>query len=109
MLVLNRQHDKMMYRQHYLLTAMQKFHVHPPDISRSLQQSETLNLLLNQDFSFLPIDIYFMICTYYYLYPANSSLFFWCKVEERALEDSVRILTQFDDMRNSFSLDNVFR
>ncbi|KAG0519876.1 hypothetical protein BDA96_08G024300 [Sorghum bicolor] len=30
-------------------------------------------------------------------------------VEERALEDSVRILTQFDDMRNSFSLDNVFR
>ncbi|CAD6270750.1 unnamed protein product [Miscanthus lutarioriparius] len=30
-------------------------------------------------------------------------------VEERALEDSVRILTQFDDMRNSFSLDDVFR
>ncbi|WVZ81349.1 hypothetical protein U9M48_028736 [Paspalum notatum var. saurae] len=30
-------------------------------------------------------------------------------VEERALEDSVRILTQFDDMRSSFSLDDVFR
>ncbi|XP_062228785.1 trigger factor-like protein TIG, Chloroplastic [Phragmites australis] len=30
-------------------------------------------------------------------------------VEERALEDSVRILTKFDDMRNSFSLDDVFR
>ncbi|KAL6596635.1 hypothetical protein ACP70R_047278 [Stipagrostis hirtigluma subsp. patula] len=30
-------------------------------------------------------------------------------VEERALEDSVRILTQFDDMKKSFSLDDVFR
>nr|CAB3467912.1 unnamed protein product [Digitaria exilis] len=30
-------------------------------------------------------------------------------VEDRALEDSVRILTQFDDMRSSFSLDGVFR
>ncbi|TVU11466.1 hypothetical protein EJB05_45054 [Eragrostis curvula] len=30
-------------------------------------------------------------------------------VEDKALEDSVRILTKFDDMRNSFSLDDVFR
>ncbi|KAL5225224.1 hypothetical protein ABZP36_011863 [Zizania latifolia] len=30
-------------------------------------------------------------------------------VEDRALEDSVRILTKFEDMANSFSLDNVFR
>ncbi|CAN6207862.1 unnamed protein product [Urochloa humidicola] len=30
-------------------------------------------------------------------------------VEDRALEDSVRILTQFDDMRSSFTLDDVFR
>ncbi|CAL5038254.1 unnamed protein product [Urochloa decumbens] len=30
-------------------------------------------------------------------------------VEDRALEDSVRILTQFDDMRSSFTLDGVFR
>jgi trigger factor len=31
------------------------------------------------------------------------------QVEDRALEDSVRILTKFEDMANSFSLDNVFR
>ncbi|GJN28929.1 hypothetical protein PR202_gb17103 [Eleusine coracana subsp. coracana] len=30
-------------------------------------------------------------------------------VEDKALEDSVRILTKFDDMRNSFSLGDVFR
>ncbi|KAG8075760.1 hypothetical protein GUJ93_ZPchr0006g42807 [Zizania palustris] len=30
-------------------------------------------------------------------------------VEDRALEDSVRILTKFEDMANSFSLDTVFR
>uniref|UniRef100_A0A453RE33 peptidylprolyl isomerase n=1 Tax=Aegilops tauschii subsp. strangulata TaxID=200361 RepID=A0A453RE33_AEGTS len=30
-------------------------------------------------------------------------------VEERALEDSVRILTKFDDMNEAFSLDHVFR
>jgi hypothetical protein len=36
--------------------------------------------------------------------------FFSCfKVENRALEDSVRVLTKFDDMKSSFSLDDVFR